>query len=154
MEITDYSELGITVEDHVAVMEIQRPPHNFFDFELISQLSAACEALGENDACRTIVLCAAGKSFCAGANFGDGSGDQHQRDRQTGHLYQEAVRLFRTPKPIIAAVHGAAIGGGCFFSALGSCFWFQNRFRNWFFIVFNRNFTFRSNFYCFIMQYN
>ena len=71
MEITDYSELGITIEDHVAVMEIQRPPHNFFDFELISQLSAACEALGENDACRTIVLCAAGKSFCAGANFGD-----------------------------------------------------------------------------------
>ena len=112
MKITDYSELGITVEDHVAVMEIQRPPHNFFDFELISQLSAACEALGENDSCRTIVLCAAGKSFCAGANFGDGSGDQHQRDRQTGHLYQEAVRLFRTPKPIIAAVHGAAIGGG------------------------------------------
>ena len=86
MEITDYSELGITVEDHVAVMEIQRPPHNFFDFELISQLSAACEALGEHDACRAIVLCAAGKSFCAGANFGDGSGDQHQRDRQTGHL--------------------------------------------------------------------
>ena len=70
MEITDYSELGITVEDYVAVMEIQRPPHNFFDFELISQLSAACEALGENDACRTRVLCAAGTAFCAGAHVG------------------------------------------------------------------------------------
>ena len=110
--INDFSELNIDIDQDVAVMEINRPPHNFFDFELISQLSSACDALGERSDCRAIVLCSAGKSFCAGANFGDGSGTQHTRDRNTAHLYEEAVRIFSSRKPIIAAVQGAAIGGG------------------------------------------
>ena len=59
------------------------------------------------------------KHFCAGANFGDGStsgpGGAAARAKQAqpvAHLYMEAVRLFRTRKPIVAAVHGAAVGGG------------------------------------------
>jgi len=63
-----------------------------------------------------VVLAAQGKAFCAGANFGDNDRDG---DRLlsgpipgTAHLYFEANRLFRTKKPIIAAVHGAAVGGG------------------------------------------
>ena len=65
------------------------------------------------------MLASRGKSFCAGANFGDG-GDL-DRDGQVrsqpganriGHLYVEAVRLFRTQKPIVGAIHGPAIGGG------------------------------------------
>src|SRR5260221_2609728 len=72
----------------------------------------------EDGGCRAVVLASQGKAFCAGANFGDGStlnrdgqrpGEQSQ---SVGHLYTEAVRLFRTKKPIIAAVHGAAVGGG------------------------------------------
>jgi enoyl-CoA hydratase/carnithine racemase len=60
------------------------------------------------------VLAAQGKSFCAGANFGgnDASADSGKRDDATSRLYREAVRLFRTSKPIIAAIHGSAIGGG------------------------------------------
>ena len=63
---------------------------------------------------------AQGKSFCAGANFGDGSTldkdgqrpDELNREAAVQHLYLEGNRLFRTKKPIIAAVHGAAVGGG------------------------------------------
>lgn len=106
----DYTDLGVTLEGHVAVVEIQRPPHNFFDFVLIGSLASAFEDLGRDDACRAIVLCAQGKAFCAGANFG-GDGQQ-ELDRRSGHLYQEAVRLFRTPKPVVGAIQGAAIGGG------------------------------------------
>ncbi|PJK30173.1 enoyl-CoA hydratase/isomerase family protein [Minwuia thermotolerans] len=106
----DYKDLGVTLDDHVAVVEIQRPPHNFFDFELIASLASAFEDLGRDDACRAIMLCAQGKAFCAGANFG-GGGEQ-ELDRNSGHLYQEAVRLFRTPKPVVGAIQGAAIGGG------------------------------------------
>jgi enoyl-CoA hydratase/carnithine racemase len=63
-------------------------------------------------------LAAQGKAFCAGANFGDGSTLDTQARRPNeprpgvAPLYVEGNRLFRTKKPIIAAVHGAAVGGG------------------------------------------
>jgi enoyl-CoA hydratase/carnithine racemase len=56
-------------------------------------------------------LCSEGKHFCAGADFRDG---QRQSSSQIGgvHLYDVAIRLFEQPLPIVAAVQGAAIGGG------------------------------------------
>jgi len=67
-----------------------------------------------------VVLASQGKAFCAGANFGDGSALDKQgqrpgelnREQAVQHLYLEGNRLFRTRKPIVAAVHGAAVGGG------------------------------------------
>ncbi len=108
----DYDDIDVQLDGHVAVVEIQRPPHNFFDMSLIKQLAAAFEVLGETTDCRAIVLAAQGKSFCAGANFGGGDDDRSRGDNVTNSLYSEAVRLFRTPKPVVAAVQGAAIGGG------------------------------------------
>ena len=109
----------ITVEKigHVALIEIRRPPYNYFDIALIKEIAAAMEALDEEKDCRAVVWAAQGKSFCAGANFGDGSmldkdGQRIDRDIAVNHLYIEGNRLFRTKKPIIAAVHGAAVGGG------------------------------------------
>src|SRR5262245_11064048 len=102
----------------VALIEIRRPPHNFFDIALIHEIADALEALDRDDQCRAVVLAAQGKSFCAGANFGDGStldaaGQRPgEKERPVGHLYLEAVRLFRTAKPVIGAIHGAAVGGG------------------------------------------
>ena len=115
----DSAELGVEIADFVATVEIRRPPHNFFDLDLIRQLAEAFERLDQDPACRAIVLAARGKSFCAGANFGDGRGlsdDGHIPGRSGGsssaHLYVEAVRLFRTRKPIVGAIHGPAVGGG------------------------------------------
>ena len=115
----DTPDLAIEMRDFVATVEIRRPPHNFFDFDLIRQLADTFEALDEDPACRAIVLCSQGKSFCAGANFGDGS--QVQADGSVegslnrlgvDHLYVEAVRLFAAAKPVVGAIQGAAIGGG------------------------------------------
>jgi enoyl-CoA hydratase/carnithine racemase len=112
-------EVGVELAEFVATVEIRRPPHNFFDYALIQRIADAFETLDRDPACRAIVLAAAGKSFCAGANFGDGSA--LDRDGQVknapaankiSHLYVEAVRLFRTRKPIVGAIHGAAVGGG------------------------------------------
>jgi enoyl-CoA hydratase/carnithine racemase len=109
----------IAVENvgHVMLIEIRRPPHNYFDVALIKELASALEALDEDPVCRAVVLAAQGKSFCAGANFGDGATLDNEGRRPgeaspVAHLYIEGNRLFRTKKPIIAAVHGAAVGGG------------------------------------------
>ena len=107
VEVTD---LG----DFVTQVEIQRPPNNFFDEALICSLADAFEELDEDTNCRVIVLASEGKHFCAGANFGSG-GREQQRERtaEDGNpLYQEAVRLFRNRKQVIAAIQGAAVGGG------------------------------------------
>jgi enoyl-CoA hydratase/carnithine racemase len=109
-------DTAVELSDSVATVEIRRPPHNFFDYALIHELADAFEALDREPACRAIVLAAQGKSFCAGANFGDGSdidsSGQMTGRTATGHLYIEAVRLFRTKKPVVGAIHGPAIGGG------------------------------------------
>jgi 2-(1,2-epoxy-1,2-dihydrophenyl)acetyl-CoA isomerase len=112
----NYGDVSVTIGDNgVAEVEIHRPPNNFFDFALIQQLAEAYEALDENPACRALVLCAEGKHFCAGANFSrQASGEDADGVNQTvgGDLYGEAVRLIEATKPVVAAVHGAAVGGG------------------------------------------
>lgn len=92
--------------DHVATVEIHRPPHNYFDAGLIGALADAYESVDADPAARAIVLCAEGKSFCAGASLGGG------RQASAEDLYGEAVRMFAARTPVVAAVQGAAIGGG------------------------------------------
>lgn len=97
-----------TGDDHVAVVEIHRPPNNFFDIELIRSLAAAYEAVDGRPECRAILLCSEGRHFCAGVDFTT----RPSSADATATLYEEAVRLFRTGTPVVAAVQGAAIGGG------------------------------------------
>ncbi len=114
-----FKDIGVEKTGHVALVEIRRPPNNFFDVALIKEIAAAFEALDVDADCRALVLAAQGKAFCAGANFGDGGAlDRDGSVLLSGptpgaaHLYIEGNRLFRTKKPIIAAIHGAAVGGG------------------------------------------
>ncbi|HJN96677.1 MAG: enoyl-CoA hydratase [Gammaproteobacteria bacterium] len=115
----NYGDIQVTsLPGHVVRCEICRPPNNFFDLDLIRDLADCFDDLDEAADCRAIVLCSNGKHFCAGANFvtpgekpeGDvlaaGSADQ------SNPLYSEAVRLFGNKKPVVAAVQGAAVGGG------------------------------------------
>jgi 2-(1,2-epoxy-1,2-dihydrophenyl)acetyl-CoA isomerase len=100
---------GLTVtvaEDHVATVEFDRPPNNHFDVELIGALVDAYEALDQDPACRAILLCSTGRHFCAGANFTGDGGPVREA------LYEQAVKVFACKTPVVAAVQGAAIGGG------------------------------------------
>ena len=107
----DYEDISINLNGNIATVTIQRPPNNFFDYLLIQQIADALEELDEETDCRVIILASEGKNFCAGANF---SQDKEMMNKSNPYakLYKEAVRLFRTKKPIIAAVQGAAVGGG------------------------------------------
>ena len=112
---TAFNDIGVGLADRVATIEIRRPPSNFFDNALIAQIGDALEEFDRDADCRAIVLAAEGKAFCAGADFSKRPGTGTASEGSGAvvkHLYKEALRLFRTRKPIVAAVHGAAVGGG------------------------------------------
>ncbi|MFZ2059835.1 MAG: enoyl-CoA hydratase/isomerase family protein [Candidatus Binatus sp.] len=109
-----YGDVSVKLDGNVATLEIHRPPHNFFDFNLIHDLADAFEALDQTPECRALMLCSEGKSFCAGANFANRDAQSGEAPARPGEnpLYIEGVRLFRCKKPVVAAVQGSAIGGG------------------------------------------
>lgn len=109
------SEVGVSIEGHVATVEMRRPPNNFLDLDLIGAVATALEGLDKIEQCRAVVLAAEGKHFCAGANLKrriDTEASGKPAAPPTRHLYHEARRLVMTKKPIVAAVHGSAIGAG------------------------------------------
>lgn len=107
------NEIAITWDGHVATVEMRRPPHNFFDLALLQEMADAFEALEADRRCRAIVLAAQGSAFCAGADFSRDEPLPATRGlRAVNPLYAEAIRLYACTKPVVAAVHGAAVGGG------------------------------------------
>ena len=108
-----YGDVTVDIgTDGVATVEIHRPPSNFFDAQLIRSISEVYEALDEDPACRAIVLCSEGKHFCAGANFGAQAATPAPSEGDAPDLYAMAVRMIVSKTPVVAAVQGAAIGGG------------------------------------------
>lgn len=110
-----FADLNIEHHGHVALVEVCRPPNNFFDVQLINALGDAFEALDGEQGVRALVLAARGKHFCAGANFGDAGQQSERRERRLedgNPLYSAAVRLFACRKPVVGAIQGAAVGGG------------------------------------------
>jgi enoyl-CoA hydratase/carnithine racemase len=111
--VKQFDELAIEMQGHVAVVEIQRPPYNFFSFALLRSLADAFEYLDNDPECRAIVLASSGKTFCAGADFSEAEGLFDADAEINGmKLYEQAVRLFSCKKTVVGAIHGAAIGGG------------------------------------------
>ena len=100
----------VTVEQagaHVGVVRLNRPPSNYFDTAVIVGVAEAYEELDRSGWCRAIVLGSEGRHFCAGLDFAANAG------QDIAALYGAALRLFAAPLPVVAAVQGAAIGGGC-----------------------------------------
>jgi enoyl-CoA hydratase/carnithine racemase len=107
----EFGDVGVELtSDGVATVELQRPPSNYFDVELIGSLADAYEALGSDPRCRAILLCSQGRHFCAGAKFG--GAERPGAPWDPVDLYREAARLLEATRPVVAAVQGAAVGGG------------------------------------------
>jgi enoyl-CoA hydratase/carnithine racemase len=101
----------VAMDGHVAVVTLDRPPHNFVSVDFMRDLADAMEAIDGSKA-RAIVLQAEGKSFSAGADFAS-PGDRVASGMDgINALYVEAVRLYSVETPIVAAVQGAAVGAG------------------------------------------
>lgn len=106
-----------SLQDGVVTVTLHRPAlHNAFNEVLIAEITEAFAFLGTNPDVRVIVLAAEGKSFCAGA-------DIHWMKRMVDYSFEENVddaatlaRMYRAirdcKRPVIARVHGTAVGGG------------------------------------------
>lgn len=112
MAASEQTDLRIERHGHVTVTEICRPPSNFFDADLLTRLAEAWETLGRDEACRAIVLASHGKAFCAGNQHSAETPVDAAAPMPGATIYAAAARLFRARKPVVAAVQGAAVGGG------------------------------------------
>ncbi|TMC48017.1 MAG: hypothetical protein E6J14_13690 [Chloroflexi bacterium] len=107
--------ISVHSDGGIATVTMNRPPVNAIAPALLHQLARVFQELGADPAVRVIVLCSAiERYFMAGADIkmmssGDLGGDQGEEATLTSRL---AV-VERTPKPVIAAINGHALGGGC-----------------------------------------
>lgn len=99
-------------ENHVAVLELNNPPHNFFSVEMIRHIADLLDGLQEDKTVRAVLLCAKGSSFCAGADFSSRSDVGSRSKSGINPIYLEALRIFNFTKPTVAAIEGPAVGGG------------------------------------------
>ncbi len=112
----NYSIIETEVKDQVGTIWFNRPEiHNAFNETMISEITHAIGELGNSGNVRIILLRGRGKSFCAGADL---HWMRQVVDYTTEENYNESFKLsecfyaiYTCPKPTIAVVHGAAIGG-------------------------------------------
>ena len=112
-EALDYS----TRDDGIAVVTLQRPErHNAFDAVLIDEIIAVFGEIDRDSRVRAVLLQGAGKSFSAGADIAwmRAQGEANEADNMRGAEHMEAAfrAIYDCQKPVVARVHGAALGGG------------------------------------------
>ncbi|HEX2440214.1 MAG TPA: enoyl-CoA hydratase-related protein [Methylomirabilota bacterium] len=103
----------LTREDGFAVITLNRPPANAISEELIRELNAALNELRDDATVRALIITGAGdRIFCGGADLGSAfSGGDVEAFIRFGNSVMRKMERF--PKPIIAAINGHAMGGGC-----------------------------------------
>ncbi|MDF1856296.1 enoyl-CoA hydratase [Pseudooceanicola sp.] len=109
-----YETITVETEDHICLIRLNRPDAlNALNDVLLSELVDALEAAQSNDKVRCIVLAGSEKAFAAGADI-KMMATKSFVDVFAGDLFSpEADAITRIRKPIIAAVSGYALGGGC-----------------------------------------
>src|SRR3982074_3119752 len=105
--MSKYTDIGVEKHGHVGLIEIRKPPLNFFDVSLINQIADALEEFDKDVEIRASVLAAQGKAFCAGADFSDPKRQEQEQESKKdpaanlpiNHLYVPAVPILRTHNP-------------------------------------------------------
>src|SRR6266487_728526 len=108
-----FETLLVSREDTFAVITLNRPPANAISEPLVRELNDAVSGFADDDSVRSVIITGAGdKIFCAGADLGSAfSGGNIDAFIRFGNSVLRKIERF--PKPVIAAMNGHALGGGC-----------------------------------------
>jgi len=108
-----YETLQFAREESFAVITLNRPPANAISEQLVTELNAALTSVEDDESVRAVIITGAGdKIFCAGADLGSAfSGGDVATFIRFGNSVMRKIERF--PKPVIAAINGHALGGGC-----------------------------------------
>jgi len=110
-----FETLALAVSDRIATITINRPDKlNALNQHTIDELSAAIDEARARADVAGVILTGAGRAFVAGADIGELQGHGAISAKALAQRGQDVFRRFETsPKPVIAAVNGFALGGGC-----------------------------------------
>lgn len=126
MSPKDFQTIALAVADGIATITLNRPDKlNAFNARMRDELIAAFDATDADDAVRAVVVTGAGRAFCAGADLSGGGqtfdyaarNEAAREELRVGDVYRDGggmvtLRMYRSLKPIIGAINGAAVGIG------------------------------------------
>ncbi|WP_071674470.1 enoyl-CoA hydratase [Nioella nitratireducens] len=109
-----YETLIVEIEDHICLIKLNRPDAlNALNTKLLAELCDALESADKNDKVRCVVITGSEKAFAAGADIKEMSSKSYVEVFMEDLFADASNRLMGIRKPIIAAVSGYALGGGC-----------------------------------------
>lgn len=121
MNPSQFETLRYAVADGIATITLHRPEQmNTFNAQMMQELIAAFDATDADDVVRAVVVTGAGRAFCAGADLSSGGSTfdfekRYGAPADTPHRDgggRVALRIYRSLKPVIGAINGAAVGIG------------------------------------------
>ena len=123
---TDYQTLAVRRDGKVLHVRLNRPEvRNAFNGTVVTELTAAFRAASDDDATHVVLLSGEGKSFSAGADLGWMQEQATLPEAENAASAAEMARVFltiaRCKKPVVARIHGHALGGGCGLTAAVDC---------------------------------
>lgn len=109
-----FETITVETEDYVSVITLNRPDAlNALNSQLLTELCSALDEADQSDKVRCIVITGSDKAFAAGADISEMAEKSFVDMYSEKFLQSQADRFNNTRKPIIAAVSGYALGGGC-----------------------------------------
>ncbi|MFH1138000.1 MAG: enoyl-CoA hydratase/isomerase family protein [Pseudomonadota bacterium] len=106
-----YEHIGLEIRDNVAFLTLKRAPLNVLNIAMMKEINQALAGLAGRDELLALVFNAEGKAFSAGVDVGEHLGDQvHDMIAVFHGIFRRLDKLGLTS---VAAVNGAALGGGC-----------------------------------------